>query len=157
MFRAACSLFPSAEKRRWRRWHLSAPWRYSCCPAYLAAQVAAWPEVVSGEPLSHGRWCWGRKGAREAGAWPFPGLVATGIFPCWVAWRGVRSTTHPFTRQPGCWKKQPNAFLSAFGRAPKPHHAPATSSSREGDTSLVPVSEGSRTRAVLISTWQLPV
>lgn len=64
------SLFTSAEKRRWRLWLLSAPWRYSCCPASPAAQVAAWPELVSGELLSHDWWSVaGRRGAGEAGVW----------------------------------------------------------------------------------------
>lgn len=47
-----------------------------------------------------------------------------------------------------------NPSMSAFGRTQKAHHALAISSSREGDISLIPVSEGSRTSAVLISTWQ---
>lgn len=117
MFRAACSLFPSAEKRRWRRWHLSAPWRYSCCPAYLAAQVAAWPKLVSGAPLPLGRWCWGRKGVREVGIWPFQGLVATGgnlSSMGVVSWRPKHHTrVYPAARL------LEETSLSAFGRAPK--------------------------------------
>lgn len=153
MFRAACSLFPSAEKRRWRRWHLSAPWRYSCCPAYLAAQVAAWPELVSGVPLPLGWWCWGRKGVREVGIWSFPGLVATGvIFPRWVSCLGDRSTTNTFTWQPGCWKKLPCLFLgepqsSTMFRPPAP-----------AGKVLCPwflcMSEGSRIRAALAARNQ---
>lgn len=72
VFRGVRSLFTPAEKKRWRCWHLSAPWRYSCCPASPAAQVAAWPELVSGELLSHDWWCVaGGRDAGEAGVWAF--------------------------------------------------------------------------------------
>lgn len=67
------SLFPLAENRRWRRWHLSAPWRYCCCPVSPAAQVAAWPEFFSGEPLTHDWWCVGGGRVRaERGSGPSP-------------------------------------------------------------------------------------
>lgn len=134
----------SPRKRRWRRWHLSAPWRYSCCLAYLAAQVAAWRELVSGSAPAVGRWCWGRKGVREVGIWPFPGLVATdGIFPRWVLCRADQSTTHvyPATRLlPYLLLGEPQS--STMLRPPAP-------AGKVICMSLIPVSKGSRTRAVL--------
>uniref|UniRef100_A0A8B9Y922 Translocon-associated protein subunit delta n=1 Tax=Bos mutus grunniens TaxID=30521 RepID=A0A8B9Y922_BOSMU len=51
------SLFPLAENRRWRRWHLSAPWRYCCCPVSPAAQNMALYADVSGKqfPVTRGQ------------------------------------------------------------------------------------------------------
>lgn len=63
----------SPRKRRWRRWHLSEPWRYSCCLAYLAAQVAAWRELVSGERPCRWQVVLGEEGCARGGDLALPG------------------------------------------------------------------------------------
>lgn len=75
-------------------------------------------------------------------------LSSMGVVSCRVVpWRPKHHTqVYPAARL------LEETSLSAFGRAPKKYHAPITSSSREGDMSLVPVSEG--TRAVLASRSQ---
>lgn len=129
------SLFSSAEKRRWRRWHLSAPWRYSCCPASPAAQVAAWPGLVSGEPLSHDWWCVGGGRVRaKRGSGPSSSERQV------VSGRGGRGhyalLPYTFVQQPGCWKKQPDLspVCSREEESQSLSRAPGPSSSRESDT-----------------------
>lgn len=70
--------------------------------------------------------------------------------PPWVSCCGYQSTTHRYTRQPGCWKKLPCLLLgepqrSTMLQSPVPARKVI---------SLVPVSEGSRTRAVLAARNQ---
>jgi hypothetical protein len=137
------ALFLSAENRRWRRWHLSAPWRYSCCPASLAAQVAAWSELVSGEPLSHGRWCWGEEGCGRGGGLALRRPVATG--------RGNQSTTHVYPAAK-LLRRNSQTFLSCSWQSPKTCTVlPATSLIRPCPCSL---SQGSRTGAKPYSAEQ---
>lgn len=48
------------------RWHLS-PWRYCCCPALPAAQVAAWPEFFSEVVSTHDCGASGEDGCGQSG------------------------------------------------------------------------------------------